>query len=105
MPFYDIKCTKCSHEENWTCTISTYSKDINEKKCPSCGANLQQDFTHNKFIISQGVEGYSKIKPSILKAESDALRENDYLQKASKKDKKFIKHEDKLKRLQEKGYF
>lgn len=102
MPSYDIKCTKCEHVENWLVYPSQYTKDIVEKKCPKCGSDLQQDFSTINPLICNGVEGYSKINPAILREESKVLRENDQLQKMAKTDKRFLRKEDEVKRFEDK---
>jgi Zn-finger nucleic acid-binding protein len=105
MPFYDVKCSQCDFIDNWFCLVSEYEKNIQEKKCPKCDSILIQDFENHKVILIDGIAGYSKIKPSILKAESDALRENESLEKRAKKDKRFLERSDEIKRLQDRnGY-
>ena len=105
MPLYDIKCTNdsCDYCDVWVKYISDYVKDIQTVKCPKCNSNLTQDYTNSNPIVCQGVSGYSKIKPSILRAESDALRENDYLAKKAKTDRNYIRRADETKRMEDSG--
>ncbi|MFA6089964.1 MAG: hypothetical protein WC755_08965 [Candidatus Woesearchaeota archaeon] len=83
MPSYDIVCAnreKCDYKDEWMCIPSTYSKRIVEEKCPKCGSTLVQDYSHVKVKLAvNGIEGISKIKPSIIAEESRVMKENDYL--------------------------